>query len=358
MLKCNQTNAITGRRCPSEFRRPWNLRRHCAMVHQLQVTTFQNWQPNTTQWDFHHHATSLSPPASLNVPRATLSTPEIPVNTLSFTEIGPGSTPSLPDLTTLPNNMTPSAPSQSQAIPNTPSTTVNTDDPSRDLQQSSGDEPGSQVGGKKRKRSIESFDWIAFARTAPPIPKYELTISTHVPGQPKGVDWLTLHAKSLFDQAYRTRLAEWGASLSHNSTCILIPEERKGLDPISLVAIFDLENCPTAASTRLRYRHADRVTSFARASRSGLQWDNFFGSGPFQPMDASHTCHHNNCIIHLVFEAPPINHDRKECHDLAIKLRSEKKEIPHHCEKPDPPCLMQVSSSCVRRQMIVDAYGN
>ena len=182
MLKCNQTNASTGRRCASEFRRPWNLRRHCAMVHQLQVTTFQNWQPNTTQWDRHHHTTSLLPPASLNIPRVTLSTPVIPVNTLSFTEIGPVSTPSLPD------NITPSAPSQSQAIPNTSSTPVNTDDPSRDLQQSSGDEPSSQVGRKKQKRSIKPFDQIAFARTALPIPKYELTMSTHVPEQLKGVD--------------------------------------------------------------------------------------------------------------------------------------------------------------------------
>ena len=237
MLKCNQTNVITGRRCPSEFRRSWNLRRHCAIVHQLQVTTFQNWQPN------------ISPPASLNVPHATLSTPKIPVNTLSFTEIGSVSTPSVPDLTTLPNNTTPSASSQRQAIPNTLSTLVNTDDPSHDLQQSSDDKHGSQVGGKKRKRAIESFDQIAFARTAPPIPKYELTMSTHIPGQPKGVDWLTLYTKSLFDQAYRTRLVEWGASLSYNSTYILILEEWKGLNPILLVAIFDLENCPMVAST-------------------------------------------------------------------------------------------------------------
>ena len=42
MLKCNQINATTRRRCASEFRRPWNLRRHCAMVHQLQVTPLHN----------------------------------------------------------------------------------------------------------------------------------------------------------------------------------------------------------------------------------------------------------------------------------------------------------------------------
>ena len=61
-------------------------------------------------------------------------------------------------------------------------------------------------------------------------------------------------------------------------------------------------------------------------------------------MDASYTCYYNSCIVHIVFDPANINHDRKECCETAIRLRREGKPIPEHCEKYNPPCLLQVSN--------------
>lgn len=137
---------------------------------------------------------------------------------------------------------------------------------------------------------------------------------------------------------------------AYHGTCVLVPETWKNLDPMLLVQLFDLENCPNAQSKRLRYQYADHCTTFARSlawftewPRSGAQLDNFVGDGGYQPLDASHTCHQNSCIVHITFDPAHINHDRKACCHLARRLRSEGGEILKHCDVHSPPCLMQLS---------------
>lgn len=61
-------------------------------------------------------------------------------------------------------------------------------------------------------------------------------------------------------------------------------------------------------------------------------------------MDVSHTCHHNNCIIHVVYDPTHINQDRKSCCELARKLRREGQVIPKHCDKHNPSCRLVVSA--------------
>ena len=205
---------------------------------------------------------------------------------------------------------------------------------------------------RKRKWSIDGYDRINFSRTAPPMPHYDMKMSSKIPDQPKGLEWLSVAAKRFFEDHHNHRLAEWGVKSTHTGTCVLVPEDWKNLDPMNLLNLFDLENCPTAQATRLRYQYEDHCTSYARAlawfsrwPRSGLELNNLMGSGHYQPMDASHTCHHSTCINHVTYEATHINHSRKACCEMTKKLRREKKEIPEHCDEHDPPCLLQVSNT-------------
>ena len=62
-------------------------------------------------------------------------------------------------------------------------------------------------------------------------------------------------------------------------------------------------------------------------------------------MDASHTCHHSSCIVHMVYNPAHVNQDRKSCCESARKLRRARQAIPKHCDKHNPPCRLVVSAS-------------
>ena len=126
---------------------------------------------------------------------------------------------------------------------------------------------------------------------------------------------------------------------------------------------FDLDSCPTAQFQRLRFQNTDYCTTYARAlawfskwPRCGDELDNLVGSRKYKPMDASHTCHHEHCIVHLVYESADVNDDRKSCCELAKQLRREKKEIPEHCDKHCPSCLLQVSISIFEYTFRIDVH--
>lgn len=206
---------------------------------------------------------------------------------------------------------------------------------------------------RKRKLSTMAYDRIAFAMKAPPLPVYDLKMSVQIPDQLRAITWLTKEGHDSFYRRHEYWLAIWGVGLSHDETCVLMPEDWKGADPMDLLTLFDLDNCPVGQSTRLRYQYGDHSTSHARSlgwydkklwPRSGEALDNFLSTGPFKPMDASHTCHHDCCIIHVTWEDAPTNQDRKYCHQLAKKLRREGKCPPKHCSRHNPPCLLQVRS--------------
>ena len=188
------------------------------------------------------------------------------------------------------------------------------------------------------------------------MPVYDLKLSARFLGQSKALEWLALSAKGDFDDEHIYRLAQWGVKKSHTGTCVLISKDWKNIDPMDLIDLFDLQ--ASSQATRLRYQYADHCTAYARAlawfsqwPRTGLQLDNFLGNGPYKPMDASHNCHHDTCIIHITYEAAHINHSRKACCDFARKLRREGKEeeLPEQCDKHDPPCLLQVSNAIINR---------
>lgn len=186
------------------------------------------------------------------------------------------------------------------------------------------------------------------------MPIYDIKQSSKIPGQIRAYDWLSRAASKALHKELLYRLAQWGVSEFHDGTYILVPEKWKNLDPMDILAMSDLENCPSGQSPRLRYQYSDHCVSFARAlgwftgpPRSGVQLDNFLGIGDHQRMDVSHTCHHNNCIVHIFYEAAHINQNRKKCCAMARRMRQEKRaeEIPEHCEEYNPPCRLQVSAT-------------
>lgn len=211
--------------------------------------------------------------------------------------------------------------------------------------------PSSQSTGQPAIAIPQKYDRIEKARVLDSLPTYDVPRSKKFGDQQKGLDWLSQHGKQKFDEFHRNLLAQWGVKPGYESTCILCPEDWSGLEPTLLLRRFTTQKCPIKGNRRLTYAYSDHSTSFARAfvwfrnqswPRSGIELDNFFGVGPFKPKDASHTCHHEYCLVHLTFEAANINQDRKACYDYARFLRREGLPIPKHCDKHNEPCLLQV----------------
>jgi hypothetical protein len=74
-------------------------------------------------------------------------------------------------------------------------------------------------------------------------------------------------------------------------------------------------------------------------------------------------CHHHLCSIHLIFEDPEVNEDRKKCHCRAKFLRQENLPVPEHCTEHNPPCLMQhatlttTETFCIQFFVLLTAKG-
>ena len=194
------------------------------------------------------------------------------------------------------------------------------------------------------------------ARLKTAVPTYLVKRSKKTPGQQRGLDWLTNAGKAHFDGTLETLLAQWGVKPSHQGTCVLLPEDWKAMDPIDLMTVFRDHKPPAGGSSRAWYACSDHATTLARARawyqhwpRTGVQLDNFLGCGPFKPMDGSHLCHQEHCIIHIVYESAAINLDRWNCCREARFLRQDGRDVPTHCTEHQPPCLMQVSDPSPRR---------
>ncbi|KAL8840125.1 MAG: hypothetical protein Q9170_001473 [Blastenia crenularia] len=205
---------------------------------------------------------------------------------------------------------------------------------------------------RKRKASYEDYNRLVKARRLCSVPKYPVKTTKDEEPQIKAQEWLISKARRAFEETYTALLAGWGVQREHRGTCVLVPGDWQALEPLVLMDLFSAEKCPVFNATRLSYRHADHNTTFARAvawfsqwPRRGIELDNFIGCGPFKAQDASHLCHHDQCIVHVVYEGADTNQDRKQCHEAAQFLRNERERIPATCELHNPPCLLQVSQS-------------
>ncbi|KAI4276243.1 MAG: hypothetical protein LQ337_002607 [Flavoplaca oasis] len=76
------------------------------------------------------------------------------------------------------------------------------------------------------------------------MPIYDIKQSSKIPGQIRAYDWLSRAASKALHKELLYRLAQWGVSEFHDGTYILVPEKWKNLDPMDILAMSDLENCP------------------------------------------------------------------------------------------------------------------
>ena len=202
---------------------------------------------------------------------------------------------------------------------------------------------------KRQKTALDgSRKMAAFLKEDMPV--YEVKQDKNL-DQQKAIEWLTSAGKENFDTTYATLLAGWGVKPGHRGTCVLVPEDWRMADPPDMMALFNERNYPDSKATRAWYSGSGHGAYLVRAlawfsqwPRTGLQLDNFLGSGPFKPLDASHLCHHGSCIVHIVYEGAHINCDREQCRTEARRLRQNGKPVPEGCTLHHPPCMMQVSS--------------
>ena len=221
---------------------------------------------------------------------------------------------------------------------------------------------------RKRKLSFGNASRPLQALTSETLPSYPVKRSKKIPEQQRGIDWLKKEAKIKFGDFYRDLLARWGVAVGHTGTCVLVPEAYKGLEPLEVMEAVtqDKEKYAAPGTPRAFFSMYDHATTVVRAlawfsewPRTGVQLDNFIGCGKFTPMDASHTCHHDHCIVHITYEAADKNTKREDCRREARALRQQNAaDVPEHCSKHQPPCLMQVGhpTDPERTQLTVIAY--
>lgn len=192
------------------------------------------------------------------------------------------------------------------------------------------------------------------------MPSYAVKRFKKNPRQKKALDWLTASGKDKFDAKLASLLAQWGVKETHKGTCILCPEDWSSLDPVHIMDLFDADKCPIAGSKQLSYQYSDHASAFQRAvawfqdkqwPRNGIELDNFVGDGLFKPMDVSHLCHHDDWIIHITYKPAHVNQDWKSCCIEAQSLCQQRLPVLECCDKHNPPCLMQVSSPAISRNI-------
>ena len=183
---------------------------------------------------------------------------------------------------------------------------------------------------RKRKLSHSNASRPLQASNSDTLPLYLVKRSKKIPNQQRGIDWLKKEARTKFRDFYRDLLARWGVSPGYTGTCVLVPEAYRALEPLEVMEAItqDKEKYAAPGTPRAFYSMYDHATTVVRTlawfsewPRSGVQLDNFIGCGKFAPMDASHTCHHDHCIVHITYEAADMNISREECRREARALR-------------------------------------
>ena len=222
---------------------------------------------------------------------------------------------------------------------------------------------------RKRKLSHSKASRALQAASRPSLPSYPIKESKKHPGQMRAIDWLKPECEEKFKTFYEDLLAKWGVKNGHTGTCVLVPEAYRALEPLDIMEKITRGERKHASpgDSRAFFLMADHGTTVARAQawfkrprsiRGGAQLDVFLGSGDWAPMDGSHTCHHDHCLIHVTYEPADVNLSRQKCCIEARRLRDQNAaDVPEHCSDPkhDPPCLMQVSNMAHRLIRTVQA---
>ncbi|KAL9035711.1 MAG: hypothetical protein Q9180_004713 [Flavoplaca navasiana] len=199
---------------------------------------------------------------------------------------------------------------------------------------------------RKRKRTYQSGRSCQ-ARLAAPVPVYEVKQSTTTPGQQLALDWCTYTAKQDFERLLRNLLARvGGVGLSHQGTCVLCPQDLPDLKTTKIASAYQL---PGRQSPEFTYQYSDYSTTMVRTiawfrgqwPRPLVHLDDFIGDCPWLPMEATHLCHQNHCLVHVIAEDGVTKESRKTCATNACLARQAGQDLPGECSIHQPPCLLQ-----------------
>ena len=179
---------------------------------------------------------------------------------------------------------------------------------------------------------------------------YDICQSKQISNQQKDLSWLTLSFKEKYDSTYTTFHARWNRIVNYVGTCLLISKDWRSTDSLNLITLFNSKNIFIASSFRALFSYEDYQTFFVRIkvwytkwSRTNFDLNNLLSCEFYKSMNASHLCHHEHCVIYIVYESADINEFRKTCLKKTRFLRSEKQFVFVECDLHDSSCIMQMS---------------
>ena len=203
----------------------------------------------------------------------------------------------------------------------------------------------------KKSNQVVNFSNIQFTQILDDtLFSYDVKMFKQALSQSKTLKWFTQVTKEKFDNAYEILLARWEVTIRHTKTCVLVSKEWRFSNSLDLMTLFDFDNYFMTCSSRAWYFYVNYETTLARvkvwfvkSSRTSLDFDVFLNCESYKLMNASHLCHHEHCIIHVIYEAANINQSRQKCYRRARFLREEKRLILNCCTTHNSSCMMQVS---------------
>ena len=353
MYRCEQNE------CGATLSRAWNLKRHNVQMHQLSITTFVNTTVSIAKDSTWSSAagSNATPPIlevsdklSEGLVSRNLDLSARHDHSLSNEITGTSILESLKDAQNLSYTLWMKDNISKSSTMNSLRTGHSTNTQSR--------------VNRKRKRSFH-IDRILRARLSSLMSKYEVKQSKIKSEQQRVIDWLNRAAKQKFEQVFETLVERWGGVKStHQGTCVLCSKDWRSLSSISLLNIVDSNQFSARQSSRLIFQYSNHVITFARSatwfrsdswSRTGVSLDNFLECDLFKPMEVSHLCHQEHCLVHIFYETADVNQDRKTCAMWARTERQEGRDISKSCLKHDPPCLLQV---CLENLKIFHCWHN
>ena len=214
------------------------------------------------------------------------------------------------------------------------------------------------TAGRKRKLSQDTTSRSLSALNSDALVSDPVKKLKRVPNQQRGIDWLKEAARTEFMDFHRSLLAQWGVGPGYTGTCVLVPEAYRDLKPLDIMAkvLRDGDSLATPGTPHVKFSMYDYETTVVRAlawysewPRYGCDLDNLTGSGEFAYEIASHTCHHDHCLVHTTYEPGGVILSRQRCCTDAHRLRQQNAaDVPEHCSRHQPPCLMQVSDQALR----------
>ncbi|EXJ62437.1 hypothetical protein A1O7_02872 [Cladophialophora yegresii CBS 114405] len=193
----------------------------------------------------------------------------------------------------------------------------------------------------------------AFRIEMPPVPAYPIRdAQREAVGADKFEIWGTDVGRDRFLRDQQILLASWGVTPSQSSACVLVPGMWSHADPERLLERFDMHTLPPNSVSRL---WLSRAAAWFAEPRRGVDIDNFFGDGPFMPMQGSHRCHHPHYVnpTHAVYDPAHTNSEREYYRNAAREFRRYGFDAPPFCDRHDRPCLMRQAALTTTEAYII-----